>query len=69
MTAGVLDQVVTSHEALITQGAQEAFFPRVGAVVAGELVGAGKLLLTVRPGAREGPLTCSKEAEKRGETS
>lgn len=38
MTARVLDQVVASHEALIAEGAQEAFFPRVGASVAGELV-------------------------------
>lgn len=38
MTAGVLDQVVASHEALIAQGAQEALFPRVGAGVARELI-------------------------------
>lgn len=38
MTAGVLDQVVAAHEALIAEGAQEAFFPRVGAGVAGELI-------------------------------
>lgn len=69
MTAGVLDQVVASHEALIAQGTQEAFLPRVGAGVASQLVRAGKLLLTVAPGAWEGPLTCSVEAEKRGETS
>lgn len=58
MTAGMLDQVVAAHEALITQWTQEAFFSRVGAGVAGELIGAGKLLLAVGPGAREGPLTC-----------
>lgn len=67
MTAGMLDQVVAAHEALITQWTQEAFFSRVGAGVAGELIGAGKLLLAVGPGAREGPLTCSRKAEKRGE--
>lgn len=65
MTAGVLDQVVASHEALIAQGAQEALFPRVGAGVARELIWAGKLLLTVGPAAREGPLTCSTGAKKK----
>lgn len=65
MTAGVLDQVVAAHEALIAQWAQEAFFPCVGTGVAGELIRAGKLLLTVRPGAREGPLSCGVEAEER----
>ncbi len=69
MTPGVLDQVVAAHEALITQWAEEAFLPRVGAGVAGELIRAGKLLLAVRPGAREGPLTCSAEAERKGENS
>lgn len=64
MTTGVLDQVVATHEALIAQWAQEAFFSCVGAGVAGELIGAGKLLLTVRPGAWEGPLTCSMETEE-----
>lgn len=63
MTAGVLDQVVASHEALVAQGAQEAFFSCVGASVAGELIGAGELLLAVRPGTGEGPLTCSTETE------
>lgn len=63
MTAGVLDQVVAPHEALVAQGAQEAFFSRVGASVAGELIGAGELLLAVRPGTGEGPLTCSMETE------
>lgn len=67
VTAGVLDQVVAAHEALITQWAQEAFLPCVGAGVAGELIRAGKFLLTVRPGAREGSLTCNMEAEKKGE--
>lgn len=62
----MLDQVVAAHEALLAQWAQEALFPCVGAGVAGKLIRAGKLLLTVRPGAWEGPLTCSVEAEKRG---
>lgn len=68
MAAGVLDQVVTAHEALIAQWAQEAFLPCVGTGVAGELIRAGKLLFTVGPGAREGPLTCSTEAEREGGT-
>lgn len=58
VTAGVLDQVVAPHEALVAQGAQEALLPSVSASVAGELVGAGKLLLAVGPGARKGSLTC-----------
>lgn len=64
MTAGVLDQVVASHEALIAQGTQEAFLPRVGAGVASQLVRAGKLLLAVAPGAWEGPLTCRGRGER-----
>ena len=63
VAAGVLDQVVAAHEALIAEGAQEALLPSVGAGVAGELVGASKLLLAFGPGAGEGPLTCSKERE------
>lgn len=59
MTAGVLDQVITAHEALFAQRALEAFLPRVGAGVAGELIGASKLLLAVGPGARERPLACN----------
>lgn len=61
MTAGVLDQVVTAHEALVAQGAQEALLPRVRAGVAGELVGAGELLLAVGPGTGEGSLPCRTE--------
>lgn len=64
MTAGVFDQVVTAHEALVAQWALEAFFPRVRASVAGELIGAGKLLRTVRPDAREGPLPWTREAKE-----
>lgn len=62
VTTGVLDQVVTPHEALVAQGAQEALLSRVSASVAGELVGAGELLLAVRPGAGEGSLPCRTEA-------
>lgn len=59
VAAGVLDQVVAAHEALVAQRAQEALLPGVGAGVAGQLVGAGELLLAFGPGAGEGPLACS----------
>ena len=58
---GVLDQVVAAHEALVAQRAEEALLPGVRAGVAGQLVGAGELLLAVGPGARERPLPCSGE--------
>lgn len=58
VAAGMLDQVITAHEALVAQWAQKALLPCVGAGVAGELIGAGKLLLTFRPGAWERPLAC-----------
>lgn len=60
MAAGVLDQVVAAHEALVAQRAEEALLPGVGPGVAGQLIGAGELLLTLWPGAREGPLTCER---------
>lgn len=63
VTASVLDQVIAAHEALLAQRALEALLPRVGAGVAGELVGASELLLAVGPGARERPLTCNREEE------
>lgn len=68
MTAGVLDQVVATHEALIAQWTQEALFARVGASVAGELVRASKFLLTVGPSAWERPLTCSMGTKKENPT-
>lgn len=40
MASGVLGEVVTPHEALLTQRAAELLFPGVGPVVAGQLVGA-----------------------------
>lgn len=45
----VLDQVVTAHEALVTQGTQEAFLACVGPDVARQLVGTCKPLTTVGP--------------------
>ena len=61
VAAGMLDQMVAAHEALIAQWAQEALFSGVGASVTRQLVRAGKLLVTVWPGAGEGPLTWSRE--------
>ena len=58
VAARVLHQVVAAHEALVTQRAAKLLLPGVGAVVAGQLVGAGELLAAVGPGAGEGPLTC-----------
>lgn len=58
MPAGVLDEVVAAHEALVAERAQEAFLACVGAQVSGQLVGTGELLFAVGPGARKGPLTC-----------
>lgn len=49
--AGVLGQVVTPHEALVAQRAVEALLAGVGAVVAGQLVGARELLPTAGPSA------------------
>lgn len=56
---GVLHQVVTAHEALVTERAAELLLPRVGTVVAGQLIRTGKLLTAVRPGARKRTLSCS----------
>lgn len=57
----MLHQVVAAHEALVAERAAELLFARVGAVVAGQLVGAGKLLTAVGPGAREGPFSCKNK--------
>lgn len=57
VAAGVLHQVVAAHEALVAQRALELLLARVGAVVAGQLIGAGELLAAVRPGARERPFS------------
>lgn len=59
MAPGVLHQVVAAHEALVTKRAPEFLLPRVGAVVAGQLVGAGELLTAVGPGAWERPFSCN----------
>lgn len=64
VAAGVLDQVVASHETLVAQWAEEALFPGVCAGVAGQLVGAGKLLVAVGPGAGERPLAYSRGKQR-----
>lgn len=58
MAPGVLHQVVAAHEALVAERATELLLPRVGAIVAGELIGAGELLTAVRPGTWERSLSC-----------
>lgn len=64
MAPGVLHQVVTTHEALVTQRAPKLLLPCVGAVVAGQLIGAGELLTAVRPGTRERPFTWNRQGER-----
>lgn len=67
MAPGVLHEVVAAHEALVAKRATELLLPRVGAVVAGQLVGAGELLTAVGPGAWERPFSWNTQRE--GETS
>lgn len=62
VAAGVLHQVVAAHEALVAQRAAELLLACVRAVVACQLVRAGKLLGAVRPGAGERALTCGKRS-------
>lgn len=50
VAAGVLDQVVAAHEALVAQRAQEALLACVCARVASQLVRTGKFFLAVGPG-------------------
>lgn len=58
MPAGVLDEVVAAHEALVAEWAQKAFLAGVGTQVSGQLIRTGKLLFAFGPGAWKGPLTC-----------
>lgn len=57
MAARVLHQVVAAHEALVTEWATKLFLACVGAVMTGQLIGAGKLLTAVWPGTWKRPLT------------
>lgn len=61
MATSVLHQVIAAHEALVAKRAAELLFPRVSAVVAGQLIRASKLLTAVRPGAWERPFSCSTQ--------
>lgn len=58
MAPGVLHQVVAAHEALVAKWAAKFLLSSVGPVVAGQLIGTGKFLTAVGPGAWEGPFTC-----------
>lgn len=58
VAASVLHQVVTAHKALVAQWAAKLLFSCVCAIVACQLIRAGKLLTAVRPGARKGPFSC-----------
>lgn len=61
VAAGVLCQVVTPHEPLLTEGAPKLFLAGVGSVVPGELVRAGELFKAVGPRAGERSLACREE--------
>lgn len=54
----MLHQVVAAHEALLTERAAKLLLPRVGTVMAGQLIRSGKLLAAFRPCAWERPFSC-----------
>jgi len=54
---GMLGEVVTPHESLLTQRTAELLLASVGPVVAGQLVRARELFKAVWPRAGEGPFT------------
>lgn len=58
MAPGMLGEVVTPHESLLTQRTAELLLASVGPVVAGQLVRARELFKAVWPRAGEGPFTC-----------
>lgn len=58
MATGMLCQMVTAHEAFLTEWATELLFSSVSAVMARQLVRASKLLVAFLPAAFERPLTC-----------
>lgn len=57
MSPSMFGEVVTPHEALVTEGAVEALLSSVSAVVASQLIGAGELLTTSGPGTFKWALT------------
>ena len=56
VTPGMLGEMVTPHESLLTQWATELLFPSVGPVVAGQLIRPGKPPVAALPGALVGLL-------------
>lgn len=64
MAARVLHEVVAAHEALVAKRAAELLLPRVGAVVAGQLVRPGELLTAVGPSTWERPFSCNTHMER-----
>lgn len=65
----MLGQVVAAGEALGAERAGKALFPRVRPVMAGQLVGARKLLVAAWPVAGKGALAWTEEAEERQQWS
>lgn len=62
VATGMLCQVVAAHEALLTERAAELLFSSVSAVMAGQLIGASKLLVASLPVAFKRPFTCRKQS-------
>lgn len=58
VAAGVFGQVVAAHEAPLAHAAHKLLLARVRAAVAGQLVGAGELLVAAVPVAAERLLAC-----------
>ena len=63
MAPGVLHEVIAAHEALVTKRAPKLLLPRVGAIVAGQLIGASELLTAVGPGTWERSFSCNTQRE------
>lgn len=61
VATGMLCQMVATHEAFLTERTAELLFSSVSAVMAGQLIGASKLLVTSLPAAFKRPLTCRKQ--------
>lgn len=61
MATGMLCQMVTAHEAFLTERTAELLFSSVSAVMAGQLIGASELLVASLPVAFKRPFTCRKQ--------
>lgn len=57
VTPGMLGEVVTPHEPLLTQWTAELLLASVGPVVAGQLIRAREFFKAVWPRAGKGPFT------------